>query len=968
MADRKLKEFDPSKLITDFADAGMDVSIFENVDESSFKKAPNFLEFCIGPDYLNATILPRQIEIGTKLFAEWCPKCSTPGYIDNLYDQDISEIRENITFLKNGLCPTCGSNRFQLISEGLLEDYNELACCMGQRCIPKSSWVYTNNGIIRMEKVERGDILSHGYAHDVIQSGMLKQLKLETEIGWTLVGSKESHIVPVYNNGVVVDTKISEIQLGDKVMVVSPDLWPSLEYTAHNKHYKYPRLFDSALCSFLGLLCRDHIRTDKGIEYTNQEMQTNFKEMLHDLFSLHFTKIDNGNLLLTGEIVEWFDAICEGGRIPEGVFRTTQEAASSFLTTFFNRDWLKLEGDSEGDDDMYLQYIIDDGVDIDRLKLLMLNLGIMTIKRKVDGRDAMLSISMITEDEGLLKMIEKGYFPVTVTNISEDVEVEMMDLVVPGANVYVADGFLHHNSGKSKLVGLIANYVTHWFLTIPNPIRLFNQSAGDVIGISFAGLSEDKVEKNLWSAYVGFMDSSPWFQRYHTFLHEKGKEKKQEMFKKRNSYIQYNHKKLWIDFYGSKGSSLRGDTRGMGSIDELSWLLTDEESGGGSHGNADAMHEAMGNSLSTLRAKRLQIFNEKNYDIPPILMVNISSPRSSKDKMMQLVKASRTDPNILGYQLPSWECNPDYTEQALRKMYASVDAAKFYRDYGAEPPIESNPFLSEPALIDRIALAAKCPYYTFKIEKDVDALGDKFLYAKLDILQRDNSPRLLSFDLGTTNNAFTMCVFKVDQDSRPVLENGLIIKPKDGHKIHFPWIYDNITTPLIKNFNVKFVFFDQWQSLDQVMRLRDSGIEAFQYSMKYADIDQVRGMISNRSVLIPKMNKTMSEHLKAWRESDEYLPDDLSGALGIQLLTARDMGVRFIKPTVGDDDFFRSFCLGVCKLTDLKVIKKLMQKDTGQMQSGGGLGTVMSFKGGAAVSVGGGSSVGLIGSRGGRRR
>ncbi len=966
MADRKLKEFDPSKLITDFADGGMDASLFENVDESSFKKAPNFLEFCIGPDYLNATILPRQIEIGTKLFAEWCPKCSTPGYIDNLYDQDISEIRENITFLKNGLCPSCGSNRFQMISEGLLEDYNELACCMGQRCIPKTSWVYTHNGIIRMDKVERGDILSHGYAHDVVQSGMLKQLKLETEVGWTLVGSRDSHIVPVYESGIVIDTKISDVKIGDKVLIVSPDLWPSLEYSVPNKYYKFPRTFDNALCSFLGLICRDHVRTEKGIEYTNREMQPNFKEMLHDLFGITPTKMENGNLLITGEFVEWFDAISEGSRIPEGIFRTTQEATSAFLTTFFNRDWTLVDPEN-AEGDLYLQYSIDQGVDVDRLKLLMLNLGVMTVVRKTDNQDLMFSISMITEDDKILEMMSRGYFPVTVTNIVEDVEVEMMDLVVPNANVYVADGFLHHNSGKSKLVGLIANYVTHWFLTIPNPIRLFNQSAGDIIGISFAGLSEEKVEKNLWSAYIGFMDSSPWFQRYHQFLQDKGKEKKQELFKKRNSYIQYNHKKLWIDFYGSKGTSLRGDTRGMGSIDELSWLLTDEESGGGSHGNADAMHEAMGNSLSTLRAKRLQIFNEKNYDIPPILMVNISSPRSSKDKMMQLVKASRTDSNILGYQLPSWLCNPDYTEVSLRKMYASIDAAKFYRDYGAEPPIESNPFLSEPNLIDRIALAANCPYYSFKIEKDIDTLGDKFLYAKLDIKQRDNSPRLLSFDLGTTNNAFTMCVFKVDQDARPVLEHGLIIKPKDGHKIHFPWIYDNVTVPLIKNFNVKFVFFDQWQSLDQVMRLRDSGTEAFQYSMKYADIDQVRGMISNRSVLIPKMRKTMAEHLKAWRESDEYLPDDLSGALGIQLLTARDMGVRFIKPTVGDDDFFRSFCLGVCKLTDLKVIKKLMQKETGQSHSGG-IGTIMSFKGGGSVVSTGGSSIGIIGSRGGKRR
>jgi hypothetical protein len=271
----------------------------------------------------------------------------------------------------------------------------------------------------------------------------------------------------------------------------------------------------------------------------------------------------------------------------------------------------------------------------------------------------------------------------------------MADVQVPNTNIYVADGFLHHNSGKPKFIGIVANYVLHRFLCMPNPIRQFNQSAGDVLNISFAGLSEDKVEKNLWGPFTGFMESSPWFQAYHAFLDAKGKELKKPLYTKRKTFLEYFHKKILVDFYGSNGTSMRGDTRIFAAPDEIAWMGSGLEAKGGVVMNADAIHTSLNNSLATMRMKRRQIFNEKNFDVPPILMASISSPSSSKDKIMKLVKASKTNPMIYGVRAASWVCNSDFTEESLLQEFASMDPAEFYRDFGAEPPIESNPFLSE---------------------------------------------------------------------------------------------------------------------------------------------------------------------------------------------------------------------------------------------------------------------------------
>lgn len=953
--ENRLKIFNPSELLDSFADSGLDTSIFESIDESKFRKAPNFLTFVTDPEFLNATILPKQVEMGTKLFADHCPICSEPGYIDQLYDQDVGTIRRHVVFLEHGKCPKCESTRFDFFKNGQLNDYNEFAGCLGQRCIPADSLVYTHRGLIPMAEVEVGDIVSHGVVKKVFDSGSLPLRTLRTEIGWDLRGSKDSHIVPVLmDDGSIVDTPIRDIQVGNTILAVNPDLWPSRCHEQRTSVPEFPKVYDVPICAFLGMVCREFTIDDETFTTTTNFVDT-LRSALFDIFGIISNVSGNTLTIHDKQFIKWFKEFTDCKPIPDGVLRTTGEAASMFVLYFLDRDVI-----SSGEDS-YLQHIITDPEVSNRLRLLLLNDGKFTAMKKVNELDVMFTAFIEPEDEDTAKLLERGYFPLQVESIEDSDPVPMIDLSVSGTNLYVADGFLHHNSGKSKFIGLISNYQLHRMLCISNPIRFFNQSAGDIFGMSFAGLTEEKVEKNLWSAFVGFMDASPWFQKYHSFLEEKGKELKQDLLIRRKSYIQYNHKKILCDYYGSNGTTMRGDTRFFGSIDEIGWMSSGEDAKGTQMMNADTIYTSINNSLSTLRMKRNKIWSETNYDVPPILIANISSPSSSKDKIMKQVKSSKTNPKIYAVQQATWTCNPDYTEDKLWAEFSSMDAMEFYRDFGASPPVESNPFLSESTAVDRIAIGSVCDLYSFSIEKDVDSLGDKFLYAKLVINRQDSvSPRLLAFDLGSTNNAFGMAVFKVDRDSRPILENGLIIKPRDGHKLNLPKIFDMVTVPMVQRYNVRYVFFDKWQSLDQVSRLREMGIDAQVYSLKYADIANVRGMITGRGVLIPKMVNPMRSYLTQWEADDEFLPAEISAALGIQLLTVRDSGIRFLKPTSGDDDFFRAFALGVNRLSDFKVIKAMGSSGVVTQQQGA-IGVVHSLKGGAAVQPG--SGIGVINSR-----
>ena len=653
--------FSPYDILENLKKNNLDPSIFETIDERDFPKAPNFLEFAIGSRFLNTLILPKQIEIGTKLFCDYCPRCSKPHYIDILFDQSVGNIRDNMMFLEHGVCPKCKANRFELIKAKELIFRNELVGVAGQR------------------------------------------------------------------------------------------------------------------------------------------------------------------------------------------------------------------------------------------------------------------------------------------------------------------------SGKTKLVGLLAAYVNHRFLKIPSPIRTFNQTSGDLLSGTFSALSLEHSYKNLWQAFKGFIDGSPWFQNYHKFI--KGEEKRLgiELFHELKASMFYGHKHLMWNATGSQDRKMRGDTRIFAAIDELGWMISDEEKKDLQNMNADAIYTALSNSLTTMRTKFNQIYGATNFDIPPILMANISSPSSVKDKIMRLAKDAKKNDRVLAVHAPTWLMNSDYTYESLREEHAHIDELIFLRDFGAEPPLASNPYLSEPRCVDKIAIGEPftniiCNEYTEK-----DFMGDSYKSVKLIVQKSDKLiPRLLSFDLGAMKNSLAVCMFSLNHELKPKLDFALVVKPSEKGRVraNIAKFFDDFTIPLVNAFSIKHVFFDRWQSLDQVERLKNLGVNASIYSLTYKEMDSLRGAILSQSIIIPKLQKPMEQFVKEYVDDVQHI--DPLALLGLQLLTVRDLGHKMTKPLLGDDDLFRAFVLGAVKLADPKIkdeyLKGAIQTKTGHIIASLGTVRLRSVSGGSSSSIGTiegehGKQLGLIRSR-----
>lgn len=1025
----ELEVFSPFDILENLKKNNLDPSIFETIDEREFPKAPNFLEFSIGANFLNTLILPKQIEIGSKLFCDYCPRCSKPHYIDNLFDQSVGNIKDNVVFLEHGVCPKCKVNRFELVKKKELIFRTELVGVAGQRCIPKDSLIFSKKGIVELKNVQIGDVLSHGSVIDVFDSGILSSIELKTKYNYTLIGSKDSHIVPVlrlkgnkkYTNKTkwkaeffVEDTPISNCKVGDIVFLHFSNLWPSQRYVLPpyafvrtNEHcnnynrFEFPKEVTPELARILGYLLANGECVRKynfRVTLSSEESEKDFIRCCEVVFGKAPAVDERRETCVSYSVnglavMEWLSqsvGLCKekarNKSIPECIMQSPKDIVCEFLSALFECDGNVYR--EKNYSTIRIQYASVSKKLIRQLRLLLLNLGIVTRCDKFqttgfrknniytnnveEGKEAYSISTKNSEfvkrfsecikfvsnqkskilsdivDTGrfcfkteigdfffksfdrwpceLKRLYHDGYFPVPVEEIQEGKYIEMMDVSIPDTNLYTADGFVHHNSGKTKLVGLIAAYVNHRFLKIPNPIRSFNQTSGDILSGTFSALSMDHSYRNLWQAFRGFMDGSPWFQNYHRFI--KGEEKRLgvELLHELKASIFYSHKHIMWSATGSQDRKMRGDTRIFAAIDELGWMISDEQKTDLQNMNADAIYTALSNSLTTMRTKFNRVYTKDNFDIPPILMTNISSPSSVKDKIMRLSKEAKRNDRILAVQCATWEMNPDYTYESLREEMSHIDELTFERDFGGNPPLASNPYLSEPRIVDKIATGElfsglSCVEY---IEKDF--LGDPYKSVRLTVNKADKvTPRLVSFDLGSMKNSLAVCLFSLTQDLKPKLDFAFVVRPdpKAKTRANIAKFFEDFTVPLVTHFSIKHAFFDRWQSLDQIERLKGMGVNAQVYSVTYKEMDSIRGAIFSQSLIIPKLAHSMDTYVSEYIDDVQHM--DALALLGLQFLTVRDLGHKMSKPLLGDDDVFRAFVLGATKLSDPKIKEEYLK-------------------------------------------
>lgn len=531
-------------------------------------------------------------------------------------------------------------------------------------------------------------------------------------------------------------------------------------------------------------------------------------------------------------------------------------------------------------------------------------------------------------------------------------------------------------SGKSVFTSCVVwPYQLHRFITLKgSPAKYFGMLESTPLIMTFTAIAMHQVYESCWAPFYSTLSNSPWFNEYHKKL--RGEEKRRKLkpgsiIKINDTFISYQNKNITVGFRAADGKTLRGRTRFACSIDELGWF--DANNKEAKKINADETYAGLNNSLETVRQFATHLWDNGDYDVPFGLMINISSPCSKFDKIMQLLKDGEVDDRKLCAHLASWEASPIFKRENFRNLEITQPKI-FLRDFAAIPPLANEPWMDNEKFVYDCRTDVKPIFEFSKVYVDDALSNNKYVAAKLISSTSDkNTPRIVTVDAGETNNNFAVCVYSLHEskheDGQPryivTLDGAVSACPEEDPKtrtvvpIHFPTMF-NIIEDICAKSNILYVVYDRWQSTGEIHRLRDKGIKAERYSPVHSDFVDLKGIITSGNLKTPnwEVNKLedvpLNNKIELWNYTYSHF--------ALQMATVREIGKKVTKPTVGDDDMFRTLVLATKYM--FSKLKEFVHKGGPRSSSGGNkkVGVVRQRSSGSSGGSyrGSGSGVGVI--------
>lgn len=503
---------------------------------------------------------------------------------------------------------------------------------------------------------------------------------------------------------------------------------------------------------------------------------------------------------------------------------------------------------------------------------------------------------------------------------------------------------LGQRSGKSSSsAGGYAPYDAHCWMKFPNLPALVPESmqASTELTTTFVSLNMGKAVGVMWTPFKRHIEGSRWWQEYFKILDDSKSKYGVEMYRTSTLYMKVYHKNMHFYPTGPRSSTLRGDTRNNALLDELGLFPLpkgdQEEDTDSERANADEAHKSLMNSLTTVQNIRLKLLKKGYSSVPWSGLMSVSSPFSLRDKVMRLLRHSRTEEGrttVLGINLPTWEVNPDYDrDNPIIKAAYAANAEKAERDYGANPPAVHSRFMQ----VSAFQKAFMNGQNSHNFEYCFDQPG--FIYGKIQKIRTFRWPSVVSIDAGAVDNSFTITGQHYDFDAnKSVVSTVLECMPQEGRRINFNMLYLYVILPLLKDLNAVALLADQWQSIDILNRAQDDmgtnpngkpRCKAKQHSPTRKDFDAVASMLTAGNILLPTVSEVDAKHILEGNivSYKQEMVNKPVQHLMLQMSTVKDIGPGRC-PAKGDDmtdDIFRSLVLGVAKMHHPSVMAALQE-------------------------------------------
>lgn len=510
------------------------------------------------------------------------------------------------------------------------------------------------------------------------------------------------------------------------------------------------------------------------------------------------------------------------------------------------------------------------------------------------------------------KLANQGYFFVKIKDIQDGLDLHMMDVHIPETNVYTADGFVHHNSGKSAITGILASYHLHRFLHIPDPASYFDQLKGSLLVMRFIALTAGQAAESVWASFTRSVENCAWYNQYHDFLKYHEKRMGVELNKWLNQSFGYVHKKITGYYLGASIDTSRGRTSIGAFLDEIGWWLGHDQA---KRANASETYEAYLKASRTIRNVAATKFSKGAYDIPTALIACVSSTSSKADYIMHLIKLAKTDNKRVASHKASWEVNPEFAANPEELRAEKENNYKAYlRDYGSIPPFSTSPFFDvDPEILLKFATVDR-PIWPITIER-----GHVGLY--LDAAGVDKNPTIpyiLSLDLGHSKCGYAAALLKLKEGDFSVVQiAGLFaIYPRNkGEVVDMSSCFTLFIKQLCEMLPVRLIVYDQWQSKSQIQELLNLRMKAEQYSLTFQDFTFFRTQALQGKLEFPAPEIPISDVDKSPDSHTEILAMKPYLHFIWQMLSVSEYGNKVGKGE-GHDDLFRAVALGCAYLWD----------------------------------------------------
>jgi len=412
--------FNPEDYADEIIMHNIDPGLLEDLDEKEIPRPANFLECTVGKDFLNTSILPRQLQIASLFFGEICFDCSDKELVYNMYDQEIGEIIERISFLRFGVCPKCKQTRADIVKQELYHRPNRLYVLAGQRCVTGDTLIQTKDGIFEIEKFAENrkegfsDLKLKVFNGDKLDTvdkffiGNKEKIKtIKTKYGTKISGTYD-HPIKVFDGSYNLPfKKIKDIKKDDFILIkYGQNIWPknppnissfksnwdknyekgeclSFKFGKSRLHNdKIPIKITKQLSRLLGYLVSEGSFEESSFQFANHDKKLlkDFSDIAIKLFGSNVVNIHKKYIQISStKVTKFLNYIgCYGTsykkEVPWCILQSPKLIVSEFLKSYF-----------EGDGGLEKRDVSCSSVSeklIDQLRILLFNFGIFSKKRK----------------------------------------------------------------------------------------------------------------------------------------------------------------------------------------------------------------------------------------------------------------------------------------------------------------------------------------------------------------------------------------------------------------------------------------------------------------------------------------------------------------------------------------------------------------------------------------------------------